>query len=117
MGYRLTIPLVVGTCVACGHWLWPHAAWWPLVHALFPLGVFSVGAWCARRPLSWGIVVQGGATVLLVAAAFTYINANPELPSWGRVAMNYLVPVAVVQLGALKETRGSFVPPPNRRSP
>jgi len=97
----LSTAALVGTAVSLGHELAPGASWWPFVHAILPAAVFTVGAWGAgHRVLSSRLVVRGVATVAVVAISFTIINDAGALAPWGRIALNYVVPLAVSTIGA-----------------
>lgn len=97
----LSTAALVGTTVSLGHELAPGASWWPLVHAVLPAAVFTFGAWGAgHRVLSSRLVARGVATVVVVAISFTIINDAGALAPWARIALNYVVPLAVSTIGA-----------------
>ncbi|MBK8172862.1 MAG: hypothetical protein IPK60_21360 [Sandaracinaceae bacterium] len=101
LGRALFTAAFVGTAVSLGHELAPGASWWSLVHAMLPAAVFATGAWGAgHRVPSAGLVARGCATVAVVALSFTIINDAGVLAPWARIALNYVVPLAVSTIGA-----------------
>jgi hypothetical protein len=100
--------LLVGSAVSLGHHLFPGAAWWPIVHFLLPLVVFSLSAWAAgQRTITRKLVLRCAATVATVGIAFTAINTLWTLPPGLRVFLNYLVPFVVASLGQLSSLSAS----------
>jgi uncharacterized membrane protein YoaK (UPF0700 family) len=109
----LATSLIVGTLVSLGHHLFPGAPWWPVIHFLLPVIVFSLSAWrSGQRTLTRPLVLRGLATVATVGIAFTAINTIWTLPQAARVPLNYLVPFLVSLAGGASALKYPVRPPP-----
>jgi hypothetical protein len=100
----LVTSLVVGSFVSLGHHLAPGAAWWPVVHFLLPVIVFSLSAWKAgNRTLTSRLALRGIVTVAVVGISFTAINTVWTLGPSIRVVLNYVVPFVVSMIGGARK--------------
>jgi hypothetical protein len=111
--------LVVGSFVSLGHYLAPGASWWPIIHFLLPVTVFSRSAWkSGHRTITAGLALRGVATVVIVGISFTAINTVWTLAPVVRGALNYLVPFLVTLAGSAGSRDLKYpARPPRPRAP